>query len=413
MNVKTYRSKSLQGALDHIKRDLGSDALVLSTREIPRSFSFIRKPKWEVTAASKPAPEAPAVIPAATLPAPGPAAQASVTPPAKAPFRSVIPVPSGTAAAAAAPAKTATTALAEPADIDEEPRNRRGSATDRRIDVLLEEMDELKRSLKSISRSIPSAGEHPSSGLYGELVTQGIDPGLADNLILSASYGNPTPAELRNRVRRLLGDALVVDPPAELHAKSRIVSIFVGPTGAGKTTVIAKIAGQASTRFKKKVAAITTDMMRIGGQEQLTRYGALLGVPAYTCSDPATLKSTIESLGDYDLILVDTPGASPSDLTRLSRLESLLTLSGARVNLVLSAATRSDDIAKTVKRFQRIAATRAIITKVDETDSRGAVVGDLLRNEVAISYITNGQRVPDDLLVPLTNEMAKWVLPDA
>lgn len=409
MNVKTYRSKSLQGALDHIKRDLGSDALVLSTREIPRSFSFIRKPKWEVTAAAKPAAEAAAVVPAPAL---ATTAQTPATPAVKAPFRSVIPVPSGTSAAAAAPAKTAT-ALAEPSDMDDEPRNRRVSATDRRIDVLLEEMDELKRSLKSIGRSIPSVGEHPSSGLYGELVTQGIDTEVADNLILSASYGNPAPAELRNRVRRLLGDAIAVDPPAELHAKSRIVSIFIGPTGSGKTTAIAKIAGQASTRFKKKVAAITTDMMRIGGQDQLTRYGALLGVPAYTCSDPATLKSTIESLGDYDLILVDTPGASPSDLTRLTRLESLMTLPGARVNLVISAATRSDDIAKIVKRFQRFAATRAIVTKVDETDSRGAVVGDLLRNEVAISYITNGQRVPDDLLVPLTNEMAKWVLPDA
>src|SRR5205085_126075 len=167
-------------------------------------------------------------------------------------------------------------------------------------------------------------------GLYAELVNQGIEPDLAENLIQSASRGNPSPGELRSRVRRLLGDMIVVDPPAELHAKGRVVSVFVGPTGVGKTTTIAKIAGQAATRFKKNVALITTDMMRVGGQDQLTRFGALLGVPAYTCSDVSTLKDLIESLDDRDLILVDTPGASASDLARLSKLEAVIALTEAR-----------------------------------------------------------------------------------
>jgi flagellar biosynthesis protein FlhF len=206
---------------------------------------------------------------------------------------------------------------------------------------------------------------------------------------------------------------IVVDPPAELHGKGRMVSVFVGPTGVGKTTTIAKIAGQAATRFKKKVALITTDMMRVGSQDQLTRFGALLGVPAYTCSDVSTLKDLIESLDDRDLILVDTPGASPSDLARLSKLEQVLTLPEARVNLVISATTRSEDISKIVSRFQRFNPKRVVFTKIDETDSKSMVVGDLLHNELAISYVTNGQRVPDDLLVPVTAEMTKWVLPDA
>jgi flagellar biosynthesis protein FlhF len=392
MNVKTYHTKSLQEALDNIKRDLGSEALVLSTREVApsRPFGFLRKPKWEVAAAARPE-----TTVAVATPAPKPA-----------------PVAAAAVALAPAPARTAT-ALAEPSDMGDRPvPSRRSAPNDRRIDLLLEEMDEVKRSLKTLGKSMPAKTEN-GGGIYGELVNQGIDSDLAESLIQSASRGNPSPNELRSRVRRLLGDMIVVDPPAELHAKSRIVSVFVGPTGVGKTTTIAKIAGQATTRFKKKVALITTDMMRVGSQDQLTRFGALIGVPAYTCSDVSTLKGLIESLDDRDLILVDTPGASPSDLARLSKLEAVMTLPEARMNLVISATTRSEDIVKIVSRFQRFAPKRVVFTKIDETDSKSLVVGDLLRNEIAISYITNGQRVPDDLLVPVTAEMTKWVLPDA
>ncbi len=376
MNVKTYRTKSLQEALDHIKRDLGSEALVLSTREVAaaRPFGFLRKPKWEVSAAARPEP--PTAIAAAPPPAPASRAAAAV-------------------AMAPVPAKTLNPA--EPRDMEAGPSTtRRIPAHDRRIDLLLEEMDQVKRSLKTIGKSMPSRNEQ--GGLYAELVNQGIDAEMAESLVQSASGGNPTPGELRGRVRRLLGDMIVVDPPAELHAKGRIVSVFVGPTGVGKTTTIAKIAGQASTRSRKKVALITTDMMRVGGQDQLTRFGALLGVPAYTCTDLSTLKDLIESLDDRDLILVDTPGASPSDLARLSKLEAVMSLPEARMNLVISATTRSEDIAKIVNRFQHFSPKRVVFTKIDETDSKSLIPGDLLRNEIAISYITNGQRVPDDLL---------------
>jgi flagellar biosynthesis protein FlhF len=400
MNVKTYRTKSLQEALDNIKRDLGSEALVLSTREVvaSRPFGFLRKPKWEVAAAARPE-----------------TATAAGSAPAQAPA----PAPATAAAVATAPAPLKMPKPAEPKDMDDMPvTTRRNPVNDRRIDLLLEEMDEVKRSLKTIGKSMPARPSGPSGdaqggGVYHELVNQGIDSEMAESLIQSASRGNPSPGELRSRVRRLLGDMIVVDPPAELHAKGRVVSVFVGPTGVGKTTTIAKIAGQATTRFKKNVALITTDMMRVGGQDQLTRYGALLGVPAYTCSEVSTLKDLIESLDDCDLILVDTPGASPSDLARLSKLEAVMALPEARMNLVISATTRSEDISKIVNRFQRFSPKRVVFTKIDETDSRSLIVGDLLRNEVAISYITNGQRVPDDLLVPVTAEMTKWVLPDA
>jgi flagellar biosynthesis protein FlhF len=152
-------------------------------------------------------------------------------------------------------------------------------------------------------------------------------------------------------------------------------------------------------------------MRRVGSQDQLSRFGALLNVPAYTCSDVSTLTNLIQSLDDRDLILIDTPGASPSDLALLGRLEEVLKLPEARVNLVIAATTRSEDVGRIVTRFQRLSPQRVIFTKMDETDSRSAVVGDLLRSEIRITFLTNGQRVPEDLLSPSASEMAKWVLP--
>jgi flagellar biosynthesis protein FlhF len=163
--------------------------------------------------------------------------------------------------------------------------------------------------------------------------------------------------------------------------------------------------------MKKKVALISTDMFRIGGQEQLTRFGELLGVPTYGCADVATLKKMVSGLDDRDLVLIDTPGSSPSDLARLSKLEMVTTTSGAKVHLVISATTRSEDITKIVSRFSRFKLNSVIFTKIDETDSKGPLAGDLLRNELAVSYLTNGQRVPEDLIIPGADELSRYVLP--
>jgi flagellar biosynthesis protein FlhF len=406
MNVKTYQSKSLQEALNHIKRDLGSDALILSTREV-RPARFLRKPRWEVAAT---APSTRTVPMAATAAATAAAAGVPETARPKARLESqnarVNPLTILTPPQNPAP-------KAEPMNLEEDlvkDKARRVGLPDRRIDMLLEDMHDLKRSIRSLGKAIPSRAD-PSGGLYGELVSQGIDPETADHLIVTASDGDPSPSEARNRVRRLLADMIVIDPPAELQAKARMVSVFVGPTGVGKTTTIAKIAGQAVVRYNKKVALITTDMRRVGSQDQLSRFGALLNVPAYTCSDVTTLTNLIQSLDDRDLILIDTPGASPSDLALLGRLEEVLKLPEARVNLVIAATTRSEDVSRIMTRFQPLSPQRVIFTKMDETDSRSAVVGDLLRSEIRITFLTNGQRVPEDLLSPSASEMAKWVLP--
>jgi flagellar biosynthesis protein FlhF len=407
MKVKTYKTQSLHEGIEEIKRNMGSEALILSTQSVPARapFNLFRKPSWEITAA----------LEEKTVNSPEPSARTAPTNGRGFSLVEDSPLPLKEVAAREARTRqsevlttnrvrvsTSTTAAAAvaPARIVEK---------DLRMDQLIEEITELKSSFRSLSKSIPAQSHF--GGIFAELVRQGIDHELADHLVTTASRGNPAPSELRGRVRRLLADQLIIAAPAELQAKTAMVSAFVGPTGVGKTTTIAKIAGHAAIRLKKRVALISTDMIRIGGQEQLARLGELLGIPTYGCADIATLKDLVASLDDRNLILIDTPGSSPSDLSRLSKLETVTSAADAKVHLVISATTRSEDITKIVSRFQRFSPTSVIFTKIDETDSKGPLAGDLLRNELPVSYLTNGQRVPEDLLMPSADELARYVLP--
>jgi len=379
MKIKTYKHRSLQEGLEDIKRDLGSEALILSTREIPvrPRFGLFKKPAWEITAAV----EERVTAPVATE---------------KAEVAEKLAVAGITRAAAASAATTVAPVIT--------------SSRDPRMDALLSEISELKRSFRTLSKVIPGKTEL-NGGIFTELINQGFDHDVADEFITNASKGGSAPGQIRERVRGMIADQLIIAAPAELHAKSRVVTAVVGSTGVGKTTTIAKIAGHAAVRMKKKVAMISMDMFRIGGQEQLIRFGELLGIPTYGCADVDSLKDLVASLDDRDLILIDTPGSSPSDLARMVKLESVTSAANAKVHLVISATTRSEDITKIIIRFQRFKPNSVIFTKIDETDSRGQLAGDLLRNEIPVSYVTNGQRVPEDLWIPTADELARYVLP--
>jgi flagellar biosynthesis protein FlhF len=376
MNAKTYKAKTIQEALDQIKRDLGPEAVILSTQSIMkrRAFGLISGQNWEVTAsAGKTAPKLPET----------PVVEDKVV------------------------LKSQSFAELK----EEAPRVApRLQHNDNRMEELLDEIGELKRSVRLIGNAMPG-NKQETGGIYAELVGQGVDHEIADHLVAAASHGNPAPSEMRDRVRKALADLMIIDAPAELVGKARIVSVFVGPTGAGKTTTIAKLAAHAKVRHKKRVAMISTDMYRVGGHEQLARYGELLGIPTYACADTGTLKDLLHTLDDRDLVMIDTPGSSPSDFARLAKLEAVTGASDARVHLVIAASTRSEDITNIIKKFHRFSPRRVIITKIDETDPKGAFVGDILRNEMPISYLTNGQRVPEDLILPSADDLARYLLP--
>ena len=174
---------------------------------------------------------------------------------------------------------------------------------------------------------------------------------------------------------------------------------LVGSTGVGKTTSIAKLAARYALRHgRRHVALVTTDSYRIGAHEQLMTYGRLLDIPVQVASDHNELRSTLNSLADKRLVLIDTAGMSQRDV-RLTEQFTTLADSGMpiRTLLVLSATLHTSVLNETVQAFSAVPVEAAILTKLDEAASLGGVLSAVIKQRLPLMFTTNGQRVPEDM----------------
>lgn len=189
---------------------------------------------------------------------------------------------------------------------------------------------------------------------------------------------------------------------AEVTRKPQIVS-FIGPTGVGKTTTIAKIASRYVVEQKKQVALLTLDTYRIAAAEQLRTYANILMVPFRVVYTEEELVAAIKDFSDYEYILVDTPGHSPQNKEQLGNLKQMLNRmrqsSQCRFYLVLSATTKYRDLIKIADSYRQIAEYQLIFTKLDETEALGNLLNLRLYTDANIAYVTCGQNVPDDIEV--------------
>jgi flagellar biosynthesis protein FlhF len=199
-------------------------------------------------------------------------------------------------------------------------------------------------------------------------------------------------------LRDSLGRAEEPAGPVEVAPSRRRVVVIVGPTGVGKTTTIAKLAARARLVERKKVALISLDDYRVGGADQIRTYADLIGVPVRLVDDPAGLRAAIAAAGDADRIFVDTAGRSPRDRAEIARLgQALGGVSDAEVHLAVAAATAPDLLDELHRRHQPLGAHRLLFTKVDEALRLGELVRAPARLGLPVTWITTGQRVPEDL----------------
>ncbi len=177
------------------------------------------------------------------------------------------------------------------------------------------------------------------------------------------------------------------------------VVAMVGPTGVGKTTLIAKLAARWVLRHgTRDIALISTDSVRIGAQEQIHTLGRLLGVPAYAIDGPAELADLLEHLEGHRLVLIDTAGLSQRD-PRISDELQMLANASDRLEtcLVLSAAAQAGAIEESVERFAAAQPLTCVLTKLDEATSLGGSISMLIRSRLPLAYVCDGQRVPEDI----------------
>ncbi len=194
----------------------------------------------------------------------------------------------------------------------------------------------------------------------------------------------------------ILAKSLIVSKHEPIESGGVIA--LIGPTGVGKTTTLAKLAARyARTHSARDVALITTDVYRIGAREQLYTYGRLLGMPVVEAADENSLGEALVRLKDYKLVLIDTAGLSQRDSMLANQLSWLAKYPQISSYLVMPANAQTRDLDEVIHRFSIAKPKGAILTKLDETGRLGSALSLTIRRKLPIAYVTDGQRVPEDL----------------
>jgi flagellar biosynthesis protein FlhF len=266
-------------------------------------------------------------------------------------------------------------------------------------------LTEVKRELATmremIERQIGRFAEERLRGVpvraqaLDELEGYGVDVNLARS-IAAAIPADADSGRARGMTLGLLAKSLVV-PRREPIDDGGVIAL-IGPTGVGKTTTLAKLAARyARNHSPRDVALVTTDTYRVGGREQLYTYGRLLGMPVIETRREDALSEIIDRLSDYKLVLIDTPGMGQRDRALAAQFEWLRASRRVRCFLTLPANAQANDLDEVVRRFRNAEPEGTILTKLDETGCLGAALSILIRHRLPVAYVTDGQRVPEDL----------------
>jgi flagellar biosynthesis protein FlhF len=256
----------------------------------------------------------------------------------------------------------------------------------------------METQLAAISWGATQQREPEKATVLREMLAAGFSASLARYLIEKMPAGKDA-AESMKWIRTVLGRNLTSMTDEDEILEKGGVFALVGPTGVGKTTSTAKLAARCVMRHgPEKLALITTDAYRIGGHEQLRIYGKILGVMVHSVKDEADLRIALKELRNKHTVLIDTVGVSQRD-QMVTEQVAMLSESGADVKrlLCLNATSTNETLNEVVRAYQGSGLAGCIMTKLDEAASIGNVLDVVIRQKLRLFYVSNGQRVPEDL----------------
>jgi len=264
-------------------------------------------------------------------------------------------------------------------------------------------------------RVAPGKGGEEKGRLYEFLIDQEIKEKYVEDILRifmdREAYAKGLPwKDLRKEVAKVLSEFIKVSPIALKETGTQVV-VFIGPTGVGKTTTIAKLAAIFALFEERKVALVTADTYRIAAVEQLKTYAKIIGIPIEVVFTPQEMRRAIERHLDAEVILIDTAGRSHYDSMRMSELKSYVEASFPdEVHLVLSLNTKYKDLEEIVRKFSCVPLSKMVLTKLDETSTFGNIFNLVRDFSLPISYITNGQDVPKDIEVADSLKLAEIIM---
>lgn len=379
MQIKTYTAENMQEAFYKVKREMGNDAVILQTKRVKKGgfLGLFAKTMVEVVAAND--------VKLST----------NINKP------------------------KLSKNLLKRSKLKESSKNVESKSLDN-LKADISEVKDLIRALhKKQDKSINSQKNNfpqPLQKYYAIMKDMYVEPSIIENILENTSeilseddLDNEKKVNdvIKNQIKSKIGKA----KPIKLQDNNNTIVAFVGPTGVGKTTTIAKIAANYTLYHDKKVAMVTADTFRVGAVEQLKLYGNLLEIPVVVVYSPDEIRDILQNLKEYDLVLVDTMGSSPNNKMQIKKIKGFLEkLNPTDVHMVMSAVTKTEDIDDILENYQELDYKKLIVTKLDETTTYGFIMNALNMTGCNLSYITAGQNVPEDIEIADIEKITDLIL---
>ncbi|MEQ1579622.1 MAG: flagellar biosynthesis protein FlhF [Steroidobacteraceae bacterium] len=367
MRIKRYLAKDMRQALRLVREEQGPDAVILSSQRTEDGVEVTAAVDYEATVTTQ-----------------------SLTfgsPAAAAPGRTV--VPTAVAASESAEVEASFAAQMQRATVAAEQSNEMNSELKRLRQMLETQVATL--AWNDLTRRAP---------VHAELLRELTHLGLGQELVAEITAQAPRHFEFAEAHRQALAQiAKRIDVVGDRYLETGGMLALVGPTGAGKTTTLAKLAARWVLRHgPRDIALVAADSVRIGAQDQIHTLGRLLGVTTYSVDGAGELAGVLTKLSDRRLVLVDTAGLSPKDVRHLEEITALASAHPRLESiLVLSASVQAGAIEEAIARYGAARPRTCVLTKLDEATSLGGLLSALIRSRIAVAYVSEGQRVPEDL----------------
>lgn len=288
--------------------------------------------------------------------------------------------------------------------------------SDSKVSVMQNELTNMRQMIEQLL--VRSSSEKANSYWQQLLLNNEIEPSIVEHILQGLPLENSTINSSPEIIKQMIFDRFCnhfrnVDGINVQPVGCKKVA-FIGPTGVGKTTTIAKLAAQFTLSQGYKAALIASDTYRIAAVEQLKTYADILNIPIEIVYVPDDLKNALIKHKDKNIILIDTAGRSPSNAEQMKELQTLLTVDSAiETHLVLSATTKYKDALEIIQKFSICSPEKLIFTKLDETSNVGTIFNVLYQYPgVTLSYLTTGQNVPEDLELANSHKLVQRLLRD-